>query len=112
MENGNTEEAETMTEKEKAAIRRCAPGLNKALARDKARRDAHHAAPMQIVAQPEWSAVEGVEVLRIDGSNFVAVPCTGRRNAREFDVINLRDRSEVVCTLRKNEVHGWLLRAA
>jgi len=41
-------------------------------------------------------------------SKFVAVPVSGRRNSRYFEVINLEDRSDVVAQLKKTEVYKWL----
>ncbi len=58
--------------------------------------------------QAEWVDVEGVQVLRVKDSNYVAAPCSGRKNAARFNVINLDDRTDVVCQLSKTEVRGWL----
>lgn len=58
----------------------------------------------------EWTEVEGIQVLRVEGSKFVGVPITGRKNSRKFDIINLDDRSNIVCQLNSNEVRGWLFR--
>lgn len=60
--------------------------------------------------QATWTEVEGVKVLRVGDSNIVAVPDSGRTNASRFTVIDLNDRSEAVCFLRKSEVYGWLCR--
>lgn len=61
--------------------------------------------------QAEWTEVEGTEVLRVKDSNYVAVPVNGRKNSRQFVVIDLNDRTEDVCYLLKSEVHGWLHKA-
>ncbi len=58
----------------------------------------------------EWTEVEGVQVLRVDGSNFVGVPINGRKDTRKFTIINLDDRSDIVCQLNGSEVRGWLFR--
>ena len=58
----------------------------------------------------EWTEVEGVQVLRIDGSNFVGVPISGRKDARQFTIINLDDRADIVCQVNSKEVYTWLFR--
>ena len=62
--------------------------------------------------QAEWASFEDVDVLRVGNSDFIAVPATGRKNAANFIVININDRSEAVCQLKKNEVRGWLCKKA
>ncbi len=58
----------------------------------------------------EWTEVEGVKALRVEGSNFIAVPVTGRQNSRWFEVIDLNDRSDIVYQLSSKEVYTWLYR--
>lgn len=58
----------------------------------------------------KWTEVEGVQVLRVEGSNFVGVPVNGRKDARKFDIIDLDDRSDIVCQVNGNEVYTWLFR--
>lgn len=55
-----------------------------------------------------WQTVEGVEVLRVHDSNYVAAPVTGKKSSARFEVIDLNDRTEAVCQLTKKEVYGWL----
>jgi len=93
---------------EKAAIQNIAKGQAKAAAREAARAPR---AAYQVPEQPEWTQERGVDGLRINSSRFFAVPTTGRKNARKFDVIDL-NAGEFVCQVAKNEVRGWLLRAA
>lgn len=57
----------------------------------------------------EWVKFEGVTVLRVEDSKFVAVPTTGRKNSRKFDIINIETR-EFICQVSKSKVHGWLIR--
>lgn len=70
------------------------------------------------IPDPEWTQVEGIDVLRVRGSKYVAVPVSGRKNARAFQVIDLEDRTGIVCQLGRNEVLGdghrigWLRKAA
>lgn len=97
-----------LTDKEKTAIRNIAKGQAKVAAREAARAPR---AAREIPAQPEWTQERNVDGLRIDGSRFFAVPTTGRKTARNFDVLDL-DAGEFVCQLTKNEVRAWLLRAA
>ena len=65
-----------------------------------------------VALQPEWVNIEGVEVLQSPGSSFVAVPCSGRKNSRRFDIIDLNDRTDIVCQLTSKEVYGWLAKKA
>ncbi len=58
----------------------------------------------------EWTEVEGVKALQVEGSNFIAVPVTGRQNSQWFEVIDLNDRSDIVCQLSSKEVYTWLYR--
>ncbi len=59
----------------------------------------------------EWVEVEGIQVLRVADSNYVGVPVTGRRNSKRFDIIDLNDRSDIVCQVKKEEVYTWLFKA-
>ena len=61
-----------------------------------------------IANQPTWSKFEGVDVLRVRDSNFVAVPNNGRKNSKNWSVIDLNDRSDIVAQLPSKEVKGWL----
>jgi hypothetical protein len=56
-------------------------------------------------AYPEWSEVEGIQVLRIENSRFVAVP-----NGARFDIIDLESRA-FVCQVSKKGACKWLLSA-
>ena len=61
--------------------------------------------------QAEWVKFEGVLVLRVKDSNFVAVPTNGKKNSAKFDIINVETR-ELGCQLKKSEVYGWLCKVA
>lgn len=58
----------------------------------------------------EWTEVEGYQVLRVGDSNYIGVPVNGRRNSKWFQVIDLNDRSDIVCQLSNKEVYTWLFR--
>lgn len=58
----------------------------------------------------EWTKVEGVQVLQVEGSDFVGVPVSGRKDARRFSIINLNDRTDIVCQVSGKEVYAWLFR--
>ena len=57
----------------------------------------------------EWTEVDGVKVKRIENSNYVAVPSSGRKNSKEFFIVDLNQRYEAVCFLKKDEVNQWLI---
>lgn len=59
----------------------------------------------------DWTTVDGVEVLRSGSSRYVAAPRNGKRTAASFDVIDIK-AGELVVQLKKDEVYGWLWRAA
>jgi len=54
-----------------------------------------------------WQTVEGIAVLRVADSKFVAQPV----NSRKFDIIDL-DTREFVCQVAKSQVHNWLIQAS
>jgi hypothetical protein len=58
----------------------------------------------------EWTEVEGIKVLRVADSNYVGVPVTGRRNSKWFEIIDLNDRSDIICQVTNREIHTWLFR--
>lgn len=60
---------------------------------------------------PEWTLFDGINVFRIKDSRFVAVPNSGRKNSRDWCIINLDDRSDVYAYLKKSEVEKWLISA-
>lgn len=95
------------------AIRRFAPDARKRIAMEAERAKAFMASPPPPPqAMPKWVTVEGIEVLRIGSSPFVAMPSTGRRSSANFQIFDLRDRSAVVAFLKKGEVTDWLLTRA
>lgn len=63
------------------------------------------------IPQPDWSTVDGVEVLRIEGEPVAALPCSGRRSASRFQAFDLATR-EMLCQLTKREIRGWLISEA
>ncbi len=58
----------------------------------------------------EWVEVEGIEVLRVGNSNYVGVPVSGRRSSKRFDVIDLSNRTNIVCQLSNKEIYTWLFK--
>lgn len=61
-------------------------------------------------AKATWQTFEGVQVLRVEDSPFVGVPNSGRKNAANFDIINIETR-ELVCQVKGSEVYTWLYKA-
>lgn len=77
--------------------------------KEKADRDEWHRThkdPPKVV-EPEWSTLEGQNVLRIEGSKFVAAPVTGKKNASRFVVFNIDERKELA-QISNKEVNSWL----
>lgn len=58
----------------------------------------------------EWVEVEGIQALRVEDSNYAGVPITGRQNSKWFEVINLDNRSDIVCQVTNKEIYTWLYR--
>ena len=85
----------------------------KSLARTQDLVDANYNAQLKAVEdnQAVWVDFEGVLVLRVKDSNFVAVPKNGKKNSAKFDIINIQTR-ELGCQLKKSEVYGWLCKVA
>lgn len=57
---------------------------------------------------PTWQMVEGVLVMRVGKDSIVAVPASGKKNARFFEIIDLDKREVLVPKLKKDEVVSWL----
>lgn len=66
---------------------------------------------LQDIKSADWTEIDGVAVLRIEDSKFVAVPVTGQKNSRKFDIINVGTR-EFVCQVGKDKVRSWLVKAS
>ncbi len=81
------------------------------LARGTAVSNANAAAHFAASATADWTEVKGVEVLRAGDSNYVAVPCSGRRSSARFDIIDI-EANELVAQVAKNEVREWLYRVS
>jgi hypothetical protein len=60
---------------------------------------------------PKLEMLDGVEVMRSPGSNYAAVPVSGKRSSSRWQVFNVKTR-EPITQLRKDEVSPWLLRMA
>ena len=63
-------------------------------------------ASMESAKFAEWTQVNGVDVLRIEDSKFVAVS-----SGHKFDIIDIDDGT-FVCQVSKSKVHKWLQGAA
>jgi len=69
-----------------------------------------------VANQPTWQTVNApdggtrVEVLRVKDSKYVAVPESGRRNARRFAIVEVK-HGDYVTQVNNREVVGWLVRA-
>lgn len=79
---------------------------------ESADRDAYHKTLAKVLARhqdmdPKWETLEGVDILRVPGDDLAALPATGRKSARVFQVFTVSSR-EPRCQLKKSEVHGWL----
>lgn len=75
-------------------------------AEDRAEWHRTHKDPPEVV-DPEWTTLEGQDVLRIEGSKFVAAPITGKKNASRFVVFNIDERKELA-QISNKEVNRWL----
>lgn len=96
-----------LPKRDQDAISKMAPGAIKQAQIDKARRDAHYAKPTTAVAA-DWDQFEGVLVMRRPGSQFVAVPITGKKSSKLFDVIRVEGKREHVAQVKSSEVGAYL----
>jgi hypothetical protein len=96
------------------SISKMAPGAIRRIAAEREARDRFHAelSAKPLPVAPQWISLEGRDVLRLGESRFVAVPCTGRKNAAKYMVLDLFDRSEPFAFLKAKEVFAWLAKAA
>jgi len=94
-----------------AAVKAHFDALRVARIKGEAASSAAFAAAVAKVPMADWTAVDGVLVLRSGASRFVAVPRNGKKSAAKFEIIDL-DAKELVTVLTKHEVGGWLWRAA
>ena len=58
-----------------------------------------------------WAKVKGHDVLRVRGSAYAALPTTGRKNSRTFEIFKVSDLVRLT-QVRKGEVKKWLTRKA
>lgn len=61
--------------------------------------------------EAKWETLEGHAILRVPGQPLAALPCSGRKNSRVFQVFNVETR-ETECQLTNREVHSWLYKRA
>jgi len=91
------------------AIRRMAPGARRRMERERRlHEEGLERAENRKRPQAEWERFEGLLVLRVPGSDYVAVPGGGRKSAQVFDGVDLRDRRDVVAQIGKREIYDWL----
>lgn len=57
--------------------------------------------------QPKWTKLEGQDILQVPNSKYAALPASGRKNATNFIVFDVKTREEITF-LKKNEVYSWL----
>lgn len=60
---------------------------------------------------PKFETLDGIEILRSPGSKYAALPTSGTRSSRYWQVFNVHTRQPVT-QVRKDEVHGWLSKMA
>lgn len=60
---------------------------------------------------PDWTKIDGVDVLQVPGSEHAAFPISGKKNGATFQVFNVNTR-EPGPQLKKAEIHNWLYRDA
>lgn len=101
---------EALSKRDRDSIEKMAPGAIRQAAVDKARRDAHFAKPMANVGQADWVTLEGVQVLRRGDSPYVAVPTSGKKTSKTFDVIKVDGDREHVAQIKSSEVAAYLAR--
>ena len=75
-------------------------------AEDRAEWHRTHKDPPKVI-DPEWSTLDGQDVLRIEGSKFVAAPITGKKNASRYVVFNIDERKELA-QISNRDVNRWL----
>lgn len=61
--------------------------------------------------EPQWTKLEGNNILKVKGSKIAALPVTGKKNSAKFIIFNINTRKEITY-LKKSEVYSWLTRVA
>lgn len=63
--------------------------------------------------QTEWTKLEGIDVLAVPNpkSLLVAVPTSGKKSSKTFEVMPRNPPRSVLAVLDKAEVNGWLVKA-
>lgn len=111
---------ESLSKREVDAIHKMAPGARRSADREAQQYLGAHSDPDSPFNKkvdwieknpPEWTTFKGNLVLKIKKSKFIAVPLTGRKNARKFDIIDVKE-GEYLTQLPKSEVNGWLAERA
>lgn len=56
-----------------------------------------------------WTQIKCINVITVEDSNFVAVPVSGRKNSKKFNIIDIKNL-DFVCQLDKKDVSYWLIK--
>ena len=101
---------DSLPERDQRAIEAWAPGARAAAERERQRAEerARIWNEPDEANLPQWTTLEGVEILRIPGAKHGAIPATGRRNAVNYVAFDVNTREELAY-LRKDEVRQWLI---
>jgi len=94
-----------------AAVKRNFERLDREAKLGRSNADEIFKSKVQHIPLPSWMTINGVDVLCVSGQDVVAVPSSGKKTARRFDVIDLK-KNAFLCQLKKDEVCPWLWRAA
>lgn len=99
-------------------IESIARGAKKTQEREEAQRKefeagaGERASQREAIGEPTWQDFEGVQVLRVKDSPFVAVPHSGNRMSSKFDIVDTSKRDDIVAQLKGTEVRQWLINKA
>lgn len=61
-----------------------------------------------VAHQPEWTKFDDADVLRVKDGKYVAIPENGKKSAKNFAVVDVNNKEEIVTHLNSKEVNGWL----
>lgn len=60
---------------------------------------------------PDWQQFKGRDVIRVADEPYIAIPNSGKRNAKNFVVVDIRllnsDEDPIVTNLKKDELFKW-----
>ena len=61
--------------------------------------------------KPEWTKLEGEWIMQVKGSQYAALPVTGKKSSPRFEIFHTKTRQSLT-QLKKKEVSGWLVTKA